>query len=147
MGCDIHMYVEKKVNDEWKPVKGPNPYYGKYDWEKEKTRYANWIYTGRNYDLFSLLADVRNDGNYKPISEPKGLPKDVSGTIKHESDKWGWDAHSHSYFTLKELKKSGIEKYKNEAYLQEFLDFTMKHLVKLSDGKDEQVRIVFWFDN
>lgn len=66
----------------------------------------------RNYCFFAVLADVRNgrgfagistgDG-FNPIAEVRGLPEDVSMEIKRENDYWSCDAHSHSYFTLKEL--------------------------------------------
>lgn len=66
----------------------------------------------RNYCFFAILADVRNGRGFAGIStgdgfnviaEPRGLPKDVSMEIKRENDYWSCDAHSHSYFTLKEL--------------------------------------------
>jgi len=60
------------------------------------------------------LANVRNgrgfagcdtgDG-FVPIDMPRDLPKDVSIEIKTMSDEYGVDGHSHSYFTLKELKE------------------------------------------
>jgi len=66
----------------------------------------------RNYCFFSILADVRNgrgfagvdtgDG-FNPISEPRGLPEDVSIEVKRQFDHYGIDGHSHSYITLKEL--------------------------------------------
>ena len=37
------------------------------------------------------------------MSDPKGLPEDVSDVVKEESDRWNGDGHSHSYFTLREL--------------------------------------------
>lgn len=66
------------------------------------------LYDGRNYDLFAILADVRNGyGNepkrFTPICPPKGLPGNLSNSIKQIADDWGADAHSHSWFTLKEL--------------------------------------------
>jgi hypothetical protein len=42
---------------------------------------------------------------------PKGLPPDVSPLVKQESDGWGEDGHSHSYFTLKELKDYNWQQY------------------------------------
>ena len=64
MGCDIHIYTEslRRVNnvetwvnvDNWRI----NPYFG--DEEKEYT--VCEIYQGRNYELFSFLAGVRNYG-------------------------------------------------------------------------------------
>ena len=110
MGCDIHVYTEirKTVdekpkwfnNDYWQF----NPYYDPKDPQGENKMDVKEIYHGRNYELFAILADVRNFGENKPMSEPRGLPKDVSKIVKSESKRWGEDGHSHSYFTLKELK-------------------------------------------
>lgn len=95
MGCDIHFYVEVKQDDgTWFPCDGD-------------------FYDGRNYDLFAILADVRNgvgfagiktgDG-FNVIAEPRGLPDDVSNDILQESEDWGCDGHSHSWLTVAELK-------------------------------------------
>lgn len=86
MGCDIHELVERK-----------SPTYG-------------WINSGcpdlnRDYELFSVLAGIRNSYNLKPISEPRGLPEDVCSEMKYNSEHWDSDGHSHSYVTLKELKE------------------------------------------
>jgi hypothetical protein len=136
MGCDIHLYVEKKNNGIWEPVIGKNHWIDEYkDWyanskdekyranllksiekmEKEEPEvYCGWLYDGRNYTLFGILADVRNGicsffrgpstgQEAKPISMPKGLPEDVSSYVKLQSDEWDCDGHSHSWFTLQEL--------------------------------------------
>ncbi len=111
MGCDVRFYVERNVNDTWEPVKGPNPYYGRYADEPEETL-ADWAYDNQNYNLFAILANVRNGrgfagrdtGNgFIPIAMPKGLPDDVSPEINKKSEQYGCDGHSHSYFTLQEL--------------------------------------------
>ncbi|MCI0665666.1 MAG: hypothetical protein L0220_31805 [Acidobacteria bacterium] len=116
MGCDIHIFVEKKVDGKWVSADKWTPY--PYADEEGETR-KEWvdsddlIYSDRNYDLFGILANVRNgwgaagsdtgDG-FKPIAMPKGLPSDVSTKVKAESDAWGDDSHSHSWITLEELK-------------------------------------------
>jgi hypothetical protein len=117
MGADIHMYAEKynKEKNQW--VKIGDVFNNKYYWpEQEIDKYnqpmTDQPYQGRNYDLFAILADVRNgygfagcdtgDG-FIPISEPKGLPEDVSPEIQEESDSWDGDGHSHSYLTVKEV--------------------------------------------
>lgn len=106
MGCDIHCYCEVRKNGKWEELK-----------EKIfKSCYSEELssdpYHGRNYDLFAILANVRNGrgfagsdtGNgFMPISPLKGLPADVSGEIKKSSDSWDCDGHSHSWVTLKEL--------------------------------------------
>jgi hypothetical protein len=110
MGCDIHLYVEKRNTEgKWESVD---------TWEKEeddevlRVPYGKSFYDCRNYDLFAILADVRNgrgfagvklgDG-FNPIADPRGLPDDVSENVKALSDSWDCDGHSHSHFTVAEL--------------------------------------------
>lgn len=107
MGCDIHTHIECRRN--W--VQNPtwidadhykrNEYFGLDECEKEFDVIE--VFGNRNYSLFSLLADVRNYGNTVPISEPRGLPEDCNEHIVKDFEDWGCDAHSESYFTLKEL--------------------------------------------
>lgn len=70
-------------------------------------------YDGRNYDAFAILADVRNGRGFagvktgegfNPIADPKGVPSDASPEYKEEVESWEGDGHSHSYFTVAELK-------------------------------------------
>lgn len=111
MGCDIHMFTEikRKFNDKEVWVNSDrwviNPYYLLKDqpfddWERPLE--VDSIYNGRNYELFSILANVRGIGN-PVIAEPKGLPEDICTITNSESDRWGRDGHSHSYLTLAEL--------------------------------------------
>lgn len=101
MGCDIHLFVEKRENGVWVPVDNWKPsedYPGSLDVD-----YEEGFYHGRCYTLFSVLADVRNEsGKYriKPICEPKGLPDDVTEPVKAC---WDCDGHSHSWHTLADL--------------------------------------------
>lgn len=118
MGCDIHLYVEKREGpsapwvtaDTWEPD----------EWEDEDGQtfscmcvpYYSRFYNGRNYDLFAILADVRNgrgfagidtgDG-FEPICDPRGLPEDACDLVKADSKRWGEDGHSHSWLTVAEL--------------------------------------------
>jgi hypothetical protein len=104
MGTDIHLWVEKKNADntwsfaqlepwdcdwcggtgagnEWREGATPAPCY----WcagQKKVNRYSS-----RNYDLFAMLAGVRNGRGFAgiktgdgfiPISEPRGWPADLS---------------------------------------------------------------------
>lgn len=106
MGCDIHNYVEVKVNGKWKPIYKPVKH-KEYSWTEDAYAYNN-----RNYDLFAILANVRNgrgfagcktgDG-FVPISMPKGLPDDISYEVKEQAESWDGDGHSHSFLTVKEL--------------------------------------------
>lgn len=217
MGCDIHLFVEKrnKVTGMWEVVKGPNPHIEmfkriakrreedgdlqearsffqrakeletgeklnkellllelqypilereqnsyleqEYQSDKESTyKYESpevlgWLYDNRDYDVFAILADVRNGRGFAgiktgegfvPISEPKDLPIDVSEEVKKESDYWGGDGHSHSYLTLKELltydwhgqttKKEGmVTKISYYEAARDFVDEVIPALKKL----------------
>jgi hypothetical protein len=93
MGCDIHVYVEKKTNGKWDRV------LKKFD-------------LGRNYKLFSIFANVRNGYGFagsdtgdalEYIAEPKGLPKDLTKEVEKEYLELGSDAHTPSWLTLKEI--------------------------------------------
>jgi len=97
MGCDIHAHVEVREDGQW------------HHWEE---MFAAPFHVGRNYDLFAILANVRNgygfagvptSGGFTPIDMPRGLPEDVTPEVKQESDDWGVDGHSHSWLTLAEL--------------------------------------------
>ena len=88
MGCDIHLQVEQRVNGAWSIV---------HDVPEG--------IDGRNYDLFGVLANVRN-GTWgdalPPIAERRGLPPDhVRRFDDDEEDQFG--DHSFSYVTLAEL--------------------------------------------
>ncbi|MEV2910510.1 hypothetical protein ABNF65_18300 [Paenibacillus larvae] len=125
MGCDIHLFVEKKVNGSWEALKGVNEPMihhiqsmlqsfkdrgedtsGFEDWIKEEQEGTyDFVDIPRNYYLYAALADVRNYDGVKPICEPRGLPSDVSAVVKEQSDGWGRGAHDRSYLTAKELSE------------------------------------------
>lgn len=101
MGCDIHAYVEFKGpyadgHEPWELANRPiKDKYGVSDY---------YAYSGRNYALFAILANIRNySKSFNPISPPKGLPINRSDTVRRISEEWRLDGHSHSYFTLREL--------------------------------------------
>lgn len=75
------------------------------------TVFEGWLYSGRNYDLFAILGNVRNgygfagvntsDG-FNFISDSRGLPDDVSSDIEDVLSEDNY-YHSISYVTLPEL--------------------------------------------
>lgn len=126
MGCDIHLYVEFKQNERW--IHNPSI-----------------TYDDRNYNVFAMLANVRNgkgfagcdtgDG-FNPIAMPRGLPNNVSSIIEIESEKWGPDGHSHSYITLTELLKYDWTQKTAQRGVFDIANYTafLKNNKKLSDG-------------
>jgi len=60
----------------------------------------------RDYDSFAILANVRNDDDFNPISEPRGLPEwlEMDETEEYIKDTDIWlGEHSFSFITLGEL--------------------------------------------
>jgi hypothetical protein len=107
MGCDIHLYVEKRTpSGQWKSVDKWKDC--DYDDGRKCVDYEDSFYHDRNYRLFSILADVRNDDKghpsyLKPICQPKGIPDDASTAVAREYKHWEGDAHSASWHTLEDL--------------------------------------------
>ncbi|MCP4215043.1 MAG: hypothetical protein GY765_10315 [bacterium] len=133
MGCDIHICVESKertiglekkwVNaDDW-IVNSLYLEEGESEFERQE------IYHGRDYGLFAILADVRNRDGVTPIASPRGLPSNVSKQTKKESDSWGEDGHSHSYFLLSEL-----EQYRENNKISFFSGFVSEEGAKAIDA-------------
>jgi len=131
MGCDIHVYVEKKIDDEWVYVWSPTYYSYTVDNEER-----------RNYRRFSELAGVRRDMK-SVYREPLGLPDDASGGVIYHAKEWGPDGHSHSYMGMKEAK----EVWKKTSHEpKKFYPFESLCNDEYGDDLDDY-RVVFWFDN
>jgi hypothetical protein len=144
MGCDIHTMAEYNADryvpseepgkgghfepdpDKWKAIK-VDVFPAAYFYEDQPvSRYnmdrSSAPYSGRNYLLFSLLANVRNSrmrdifgpgsplymdnlerDMIEPLAEPRGVPENASKTWRKTVERWGADLHSTSWFTVQEL--------------------------------------------
>lgn len=140
MGCDIHLHVEVKIKGKWEHYNHPH--------------------INRNYDLFSMMAGVRQYATTPtPISQPRGLPGDVSTTTLFDCVYDGSDGHSHSW--LSSLQAGAVQNwYKREVdsdapplfgYL--FGNYIDSYIENPKDGERlfqmgfSDARVVFWFDN
>jgi hypothetical protein len=114
MGTDIHIAVERFNGTKW-------------EWTGIKVK------RDRNYDLFAILADVRNGtgfggivtgAGFVPISEPRGFPEDVDPrSIGYGEDELEGDPEDHE---LKEdLWGSKADGQHDETWLllSEILDY------------------------
>lgn len=120
MGCDIHLFLEKRnQSGKWDIVPPPQtklsyrwsgdqprseargPAF--IDWGGDEITLAGW-FTSRSYALFSILADVRNYTDIRYLSLPRGVPSDSSPEYAEEVERFGRDGHSYTYFTLVELE-------------------------------------------
>lgn len=121
MGTDIHMACEVRRNGKWGLMTDKvfrNTWYdptSDFDWCKEEL--TNIPYDSRCYNLFAILADVRNGSGFagvkigeyfNPISEPKGYPDDLCEELQEDAP-YRNDIpmlsyqHSASWLTLREL--------------------------------------------
>ena len=108
MGTDIHMIAEVRKNGVWQTILDDIF----VEWESTKFEAQTCVpYSDRNYNLFAILADVRNGTGFaglrtgekfNPISEPKGYPEDISERSYNFLGA-DWGHHSASYLTLKEI--------------------------------------------
>jgi len=101
MGCDIHPYVESRVDGEWQTADKWTPC--SYADGALRIAFNDEVYSGRNYELFAILADVRNRFDLVPIGPLRGLPPDACPQVREACEGWDGDGHSHSWFTLAEL--------------------------------------------
>ena len=146
MGCDIHLHIEILIGDGF-------PGY----WE-------HWAAPAvtRNYDMFSKMANVRNDGSIKPIDDPRGLPSDISLMTKLAYKEEEPDAHSASYLNVDEIAELAefLKTLQPEDSIKSRLDFDLEHGIlrtyllgnSFTCKEDwpewvKDVRFVFWFDN
>lgn len=141
MGCDIHLHIEVKLDGAWHHYAAPN--------------------VSRWYGLFEKLAGVRGDIK-NAISEPKGLPDDVTLVTLRDADHWKLAAHNHSWVGVDEIVKleqwlreqpadrSALEYDLEHSILHTYLggsSFTAWKIYGDNYLGVEDVRFVFWFDS
>lgn len=147
MGADIHFHIEVMLTapegTEQKDMK----------WEHYASPSIN-----RNYRLFAYMADVRNNGRVVPLSQPKGLPNDISAITKLDYGN-GIDYHSASWFGVPEIDKlrSWVFEQGDSVDGEQWWPYGLEYSVLntfffgnyFTDPVKgiEDVRFVFWFDN
>jgi len=108
---------------------------------------------GRNYELFGILAGVRRQWR-DPIDNLRGIPEDVGDHVLACYEDWGIDAHSPTWYTLRELdeyffKNSDIEddEYNFNYFRKKIESWKQLAFDPEDDMALECVRAVMWFDN
>lgn len=97
MGSDIHMAAEVRKNGKWELVKDnvfKNSWYNpdsNSEYFRNMEPLTNVPYDDRCYNLFAILANVRNGRGFagcktgerfNPVSEPKGYPEDMCAELQ-----------------------------------------------------------------
>jgi hypothetical protein len=145
MGCDIHMNIEVKTKNGWELYSKPS--------------------VDRFYKLFAKLANVRNDFGIQPISEPRGIPDDVSYLVKKSYESWKEYTHSASFITCEEMAElkewlKNLAKENGSDFLSYDLEYSILKtycegnsfagIKKYPEERPKWIydcRLVFWFDN
>lgn len=161
MGCDIHIRTEYFKNGRWHNC--DHFYCDDESLKIEPAFNLCSIYDGRDYEMFGYLAGVRSDPLIN-FNFDRGLPDDVTFVTKKSCLDWcqAVSVHHTGYCTLKELKESiafAMKRYNASIkldfscfdYLISVMEARKKEVFDIfyGDGfeKDDQFRIVFWFDN
>lgn len=136
MGCDIHVYVERKT-DIWTALKAPRgttfTEYERYEYEWEINRW---------YRMFGVLAGVRWDDGPNLFGD-RGIPPDASALVRGQRAEWGSNGHSHSWATATELLAVDWTPHLDPWETSDWAQF----LAWLGANDPDTLRVVFWFDN
>jgi hypothetical protein len=187
MGCDIHIAIERQDEsgawrevpyavEPWEPRSDSTPWNQKC-WAEVDALTAKGIvamprtFRNRNYDLFGILADVRNGigfagidtGDAWPsIAPERGLPADstIKDTERDSDDEAGihWlGYHSHTWISLDELRSfdwDGVKRqargYDNEnrsarTATFDWIDDVLPPLDRIAAGRP--LRLILGFDS
>ena len=108
MGCDIHIKIEKRVDNAWVDVPWTSSDKRTYDHKHDPTGALEIsdYFDGRNYNLFGILAGVRQGtwgDNIPPIAESRDIPEDSPLFNSTDYKDYYLGDHSYSFVTLREL--------------------------------------------
>lgn len=138
MGCDIHLYFEKKnANGEWEKIE-IDPRLVPYD---------------RYYPLFGFLAGVRDHDITAQFAD-RGIPDDSSIHKKliNEDIRCLVGDYGYTFATLYEILQADWKKVDlHDTYFYIFCAYTLPLLTSswgiLSDEDKRNIRVVMGFDN
>ena len=172
MGCDIHSYAEVRKDGKWELVGDIFPA-DDFEHKYHKRDFMNAPFRCRSYRLFGFLANVRNYSKVPFLSDHRNIPDDSSLHAKYDNE-WGYDGHSASWLSLKEMldfdynqtfedrrctKQTSPNVWDGaaladigEGEMTTYKDFLPEEYFRSLDvlktlGDPEDVRVVFWFDN
>lgn len=148
MGCDIHLYVERRdAGGAWELV-GTDENYPSGD--RRRTPDDAYPYyaavkasSDRNYALFGLLSGVRRDPPPSGQLAHDEQPSDLSPATLAYFSSWGPDAHTPGWCSLPELV-AALDAIR-ETGATGFAELV--RIVAFTSPVPADVRIVFRYDN
>lgn len=156
MGCDIHIYLEQRIEPEWVFIHEFDIMNAKI-FGGGRSDYYHPVIAQRDYSFFGAIASVRS----APIGhqEPRGMPIDASRYVKWQKTRWGEDAHSASYMSAAEFLPIFMQHKLTASELSEvmatrllgdkttFIDVMSEYICQLYSDCIDDYRFVFFFDN
>lgn len=138
MGCDIHAFVEIKINNAWYLFNQPC--------------------IDRCYPLFTKIAGVRRrNDDIVQITPVRGLPDDVAFATKFCSEYQGSDGHNHTWLTSAEageVQEWYLQRFRKDQLFGWLFGNNIDSYVRYPrDGHKlhslgfQDARVVIWFDN
>lgn len=164
MGCDIHLYHErrKKGSPVWEPTHGLDITAHQEHLEDLKDCNelekltealngplpAKGSRSERDYHAFARLGMAWRVHTDHALMI-KDLPEDVSPAVYTAAVRYGEDGHNHSWTTLAEILRVSVESVlKSAGDMKGDLADYISELERLEREQPEyEHRIVFWFDN
>ena len=136
MGCNVHLHIEVKINNEW--------------------HHHSESYPDRNYKVFAKMGNIRNSFVIEPLSDNRGVPEDATFFTKVFEKSSGYTLKGHSYLNLIEIailhdwirREVGLDyldciPYVNGNWIDSLYDSTDNY----KDIGVTDARYIFWFDN
>jgi len=109
VGTDISCYAEKKIDGKWllaEPLTANGLWSEEFP-DEEPRLAPQPLFDTRNYALFAILADVRNDVRlvepFVFIAAPRGFPDDASPELQDYFGYWRNDAHNAGWLLASEI--------------------------------------------
>lgn len=159
MGCDIHLVLERRVdNKTWVGIRSMTymPTEGLSLLAHQGTippllYITGWKLKMRDYDFFAAVAQVRGDDPKGELE--RGLPDDLSELSQMEIG-YDDDLHSHSWLTVEEMcrqilrVKEGVETAPALIEKSAIVDCAHRWIdLHIEEDTLDEWRIVFAFDN
>lgn len=129
MGCNSHLSIE--ILRRWANTA---------QWDT----WALDIPESRDYALYEAMAGVRGE-KANAVVRPRGIPKDLSDTVKYWIDRAGDDGHSHSWLYPSEFHRAIKQANAEDDKIWKSIHGVLTTLQMI--WEDENVRLVFFFDN
>ena len=139
MGCDIHGWVERRV-----PIDPLGIFLRDREYKWVAVSEFKWLPTrSRNYKRFTRLASVRGVSTCKP----RGVPGNVSETVRYHINEKGADGHSHSYMSLVMAAQIWLQTDPEPSFYNNNHPESAYFDVEVDAEYLKDFRVVFWFDN